>query len=276
MTDVLVRLEGALVHHGPANDRAYLMKLGADAEPAVVATALDELAVEKDYGKIVAKVPAPARADFAAAGYCCEATIPRPAGDDDIHFMAKYRASQRAEMQDAEQVRRVLAAAEAKAAEPEAADSPLPCRAATPTDAEAMADVYRQVFASYPFPIDDPGYLRRTMAEHVAYFGAWDEGRPVALSSAEMDPAGGCVEMTDFATLPAYRGRGLATALLTRMEEAMRERGLDLAYTIARAVSFGMNITFARCGYCFGGTLTNNTQIAGRLEDMNIWYKPLV
>lgn len=274
MTDELISLEGALVHHGPANDRVYLMKL-ADADPASVAAALDDLAEGKDYAKIVAKVPEPARADFTAAGYCCEATIPRPAADGDIHFMAKYRTGERAEMQDPERVRQVLAAADAKAAEPEAPEAPLECRAATPADVEAMAEVYRQVFASYPFPIDDPDYLRQTMDEHVAYFGAWDEGRPVALASAEMDPAGGCVEMTDFATLPPYRGRGLATALLTRMEAAMRERGIETAYTIARAVSFGMNITFARCGYRFGGTLTNNTQIAGRLEDMNIWYKPL-
>jgi hypothetical protein len=44
-------------------------------------------------------------------------------------------------------------------------------------------------------------------------------------------------------------------------------------YTIARAISVGMNITFARCGYDFGGTLVNNTQIAGRIESMNVWYK---
>ena len=37
-----------------------------------------------------------------------------------------------------------------------------------------------------------------------------------------------------------------------------------------------MNITFAKLGYDFGGTLTRNTQISGDLESMNVWYKPLV
>ncbi|MDD2310679.1 MAG: hypothetical protein PHH91_13970, partial [Desulfuromonadaceae bacterium] len=41
------------------------------------------------------------------------------------------------------------------------------------------------------------------------------------------------------------------------------------------AYSFGMNITFARDGYSFGGTLTNNTNISGSLESMNVWYKTL-
>jgi hypothetical protein len=36
-----------------------------------------------------------------------------------------------------------------------------------------------------------------------------------------------------------------------------------------------MNITFARAGYRYAGTLVNNTQICGQLESMNVWYKPL-
>jgi hypothetical protein len=36
-----------------------------------------------------------------------------------------------------------------------------------------------------------------------------------------------------------------------------------------------MNITFAKNGYEFCGTLTNNTDISGGLESMNVWFKPL-
>ncbi len=35
----------------------------------------------------------------------------------------------------------------------------------------------------------------------------------------------------------------------------------------------GMNITFAKTGYTYAGTLINNTNISGRLESMNVWYK---
>lgn len=40
--------------------------------------------------------------------------------------------------------------------------------------------------------------------------------------------------MTDFATLPDYRDRGLAQRLLTHMEAQMSEKGLKTAYTIGR------------------------------------------
>jgi putative beta-lysine N-acetyltransferase len=113
------------------------------------------------------------------------------------------------------------------------------------------------------------------MRENIVYFGVWQGETLVALSSAEMDLAAGSAEMTDFATLPEHRGQGLATGLLTVMEQEMEKRGLHTLFTIARAVSFGMNITFARRGFRYGGTLTRNTQISGCLECMNIWHKPL-
>ncbi len=139
-----------------------------------------------------------------------------------------------------------------------------------------MAEIYRRVFATYPFPIHDPEYLQSTMHGATVYFGVWKDGKIAALSSAEMDPRSGSVEMTDFATLPEYRGNGLALFLLQKMEEEMKSRGIRSLYTIARAYSFGMNITFARNGYRFGGTLTNNTNICGNLESMNVWYKSAV
>ena len=97
----------------------------------------------------------------------------------------------------------------------------------------------------------------------------------VAASSSEMDVDGRNTEMTDFATLPEARGQGLAQHLLQIMERAMRKTGIQTAYTIARALSPGMNITFAKAGYRFGGTLINNTQISGQIESMNVWYKAL-
>jgi hypothetical protein len=36
-----------------------------------------------------------------------------------------------------------------------------------------------------------------------------------------------------------------------------------------------MNITFAKSSYTYSGTLTHNTQISGKLESMNVWYKDL-
>jgi len=184
-----------------------------------------------------------------------------------LNILASPRAAER------------VAAAEARAGECAngPGDPPAGCvlRACGPDDAEDMAALYGAVYASYPFPIHDPAYLLTTMRDHIRYHGAWMDDRLVALASGETCPHAKAVEMTDFATHPDLRGQGLAQHLLARLEEALRAEGFVTAYTIARAPSFGMNIVFARAGYAFGGTLINNTNIAGSLESMNVWHKPL-
>jgi putative beta-lysine N-acetyltransferase len=113
------------------------------------------------------------------------------------------------------------------------------------------------------------------MEDNVVYFGVFRNGKAVALSSAEIDFEHSAVEMTDFATLPEFRGKGLSSHLLMRMAEEMKAMGIRTAFTIARAGSYGMNIVFAKCGYEYCGRLVNNTNISGNIESMNIWYLDL-
>ena len=113
------------------------------------------------------------------------------------------------------------------------------------------------------------------MDDDVVYFGVWHDASLAALSSCEIHSGESNAEMTDFAALPHHRGQNLALHLLGRMEEELAWRRIGVAYTIARANSFGMNITFAKAGYAFAGTLTNNTNISGQIESMNVWYKPV-
>jgi len=95
----------------------------------------------------------------------------------------------------------------------------------------------------------------------------------VSASSTEIDFSRQNVEMTDFATIPDYRGNNFAQFLLYQMENEVAKKGIKTFFTVARGVSFGMNITFVKLGYKFGGTLINNTNISGSVENMNIWYK---
>ena len=148
-------------------------------------------------------------------------------------------------------------------------------RQCLPDDVVQMRNLYKKVFPSYPFPIDDPEYIRKTMRDNIVYFGIEKGNELIALSSTEMDTISKNVEMTDFATLPEFRGNGLAGLLLISMEQEMRLRGIYTAYTIARAVSPAMNITFGKAGYSYGGRLVNNTNISGQIESMNVWHKKL-
>lgn len=239
---------------------------------------LDMLATSRGYSKIFAKVPVWARERFLADGYVEEACIPGfyPGGED-VSFMGKYFTKTRAREQEPQLVFDVLAAAETTAVISNS--TPLPsgfsARIAGEADVEEMAKIYSEVFASYPFPIHDPAFLRAAMEDSTMFFAIWNSTTIAALCSAEMDVCSASAEMTDFATPPAYRGNGFALFLLRKMEEAVIARGIRALFTIARAYSYGMNITFARNGYRYGGTLTNNTNISGRLESMNVWYKIL-
>lgn len=275
--DVIELLGESTIQHGPYNDRVYLMK-AARNDLSMLPGALRELAVREDYSKVFAKVPGVAREAFLEAGYVEEATIPGFIhGAEPVSFMSLFLARQRRESRSASRNEEVLEACQEKQTDEAPVDIPeeLVLRLCVASDAEAMAACYDQVFDSYPFPITDPRYIRETMAANMAYFGIWDEGRLIALSSAEMDREGQNAEMTDFVTLPDSRGSGLASSLLDQMEDEMKRQGIVTVYTIARAPSFGINITFARMDYCYGGQLINNTNICGHLEDMNIWYKRL-
>ena len=253
------------------------MKLNRTDLPDII-DHIHELAVERGYSKIFAKVPASAKTHFKESGYRLEAAIPNfYDGKEDGLFMACYFDDDRSIDPEFEQVQTVIETAQEKAAPSQQIDigKDLDCRLATPHDCLQMSQLYQQVFESYPFPIDDPEYLRQTMAENVTYAGIWQDDKLLALSSAEVDEKMGNAEMTDFATHPECRGQGLANFLLQKLEDLMAKTGIKTCYTIARATSFGMNITFAKNDYNFAGTLINNTQISGSLESMNIWHKQL-
>ena len=275
MTDKVEKIGKSIIQHGRNNQRIYLMKSSAEDLPGLL-DKLDKLAATNNYSKIFAKVPEAQRDTFVKNGYQVEASIfGLFNGKEQGFFLGKYPISERGIEQKPDLVSDILEKAKSKQGLVSGVGlSGCQCRPLFADDMEDAAELYRIVFASYPFPIHDPDYLRSTM-DHIAYYGVWSEERLVALSSAEIDYENANAEMTDFATHPDYQGKGLASFLLARMETDMKDRQIITLYTIARAYSYGMNITFAKNGYSFCGTLTNNTQISGDLESMNVWYKLL-
>ncbi len=278
MTDDIVHFKHSLLQHGTSNDRVYLMKVDERDLPEVIERA-ETLAAQHGYSKLFTKVPATLESAFLAHGFIEEARVPGLFGGElEGVFLSRFVDPRRGKEQFAATVHEVLDAAHAKPTV-SFTDAELPdgysSQLLGPQDAEEMAALYNVVFESYPFPIHDPNYLRQTMDEDVIYHGIRHHDALVAVSSSEMNVAAQHVEMTDFATHPDQRGAGLAGFLLEEMEQDMRRRGIRTAFTIARAYSFGMNITFSKHGYRFTGTLVNNTQIFGQLESMNIWYKAL-
>lgn len=280
--DQIITIGHSSVQHGPYSDRVYLMHLDPADCPGIMAE-IKRLAETNGYSKIFAKVPESLVGQFHQSGYATEALVPGffpvsgGAGRENGHFLALYLADWRSQEENAGRILDVLRASAVKgrAQFPAKLCEERPVERMESADAVEMAAFYDGIFASYPFPINDPDYIRETMETHVVYYGLRRKTRIVALSSCEIDAEFGLVEMTDFAADPRVRGKGVAFQLLEHMEREMRGQGCHMAYTIARAGSFGMNITFARHGYQYAGTLLRNTFIAGALESMNVWWKPL-
>lgn len=275
--DIVEEFKGATIQHGASNNRIYLMKIG-DANPSELSRDLKSFAVEKGYTRIFAKIASSVACPFLDEDYIEEACIPGFYNrKEDALFLGFHLDPERSVASDREQLDKVLMLAKQRRGEGSSRRllEEAKLRGCEEKDVHGMADIYKEVFPTYPFPIDDPEYLLDTMRSHVAYFGIETGGELVALASAEMDRTGANAELTDFATLPQWLGNGFAFHLLEHMENVIPSWGIATGYTIARAISPGMNITFAKQGYDFGGQLINNTNISGKIESMNVWYKHL-
>jgi len=277
MSDTICRFGDSTYQHGPLNDRIYLMKLSPDDLPGIIHL-FEELSAQEGYSKVFVKVPASARDRFLSRGYRVEARIPELYhGEEDGFFMAMYRDDRRGVEADMTMVNEIIRESIHKAEACRRRDLPAgyTLQACEPEEAGEIAGLYRRVFESYPFPIHDPEYLRDVMQEDIRFFSARKDGELAAAASAEISRGDSFVEMSDLATDPHHAGLNLASHLLERMEDEMRAGGIGVAYTICRARSFPVNITFARAGYRYAGTLQNNTNICGSFESMNVWYKAL-
>ncbi len=277
--DIIENLGNSVIQHGQHNDRIYLMKMG-DENPQETLQCLEQLAKENEYSKIFAKVPDQVVEDFQSAGFISEAKVPNLGeNNEEIHFMGKFLDKKRFEVVQESLLNKNLEIALKKADDPfnKSLMAKFECQACGVEDIEEMAEVYAQVFETYPFPIHETDFLKESMEGDTRFFGIRNaKNELVAVSSAEMDPSSRSAEMTDFATLPDYRGFSLASHLLSEMEQNIVDEGIETGFTIARAASIGMNVTFAKGGYEYSGTLRNNTNISGDIESMNVWYKKLV
>ncbi|WP_459840394.1 putative beta-lysine N-acetyltransferase [Halanaerocella petrolearia] len=236
-------------------------------------TRLIKLADQEGFTKVWAKVYKEDREKFEAAGFETEAIIDSFYHTDDACSMAYYLTKERQTRRNKEEADRILTETKKLAEERKDLATGYNFKVADKENIKALAKLYDQVFNSYPYPIDDEGYLLKMMEEGVIYGVIYQGQQLVAAASAETVAQYKNAEMTDFATLPDYRGQGLAGYLLQQLEEELKERDYRSLYTIARANIYGINKIFSQSGYDYKGTLIKNCNIAGGLEDMNLWCK---
>ena len=149
-------------------------------------------------------------------------------------------------------------------------------RQADESDADLLANLYRTVFKIYPTPMNDPAYIKKCMKDHTIFYIYTFEEKIVSAASAEVNHFYHNAEMTDCATLPEHRQFGLLKHLLIKLEEELLAKNIYCVYSIARALSFGMNLALHQLQYKYRGRLANNCYIFDQIEDMNMWVKQLV
>ena len=279
MNDKIEKIGNCTVQHGKHNNRIYLTRFSWDNFPAAVSK-MDILARANGYTKILAKVPAPAITPFMQNDYMIEAFVPGYYNNtEDCIMVSKFFTKLRSEKPVKELTEFYNLSANIKSNGKITYKHPLKflIRILSSSDVGQITDVYKKVFETYPFPVFEPRYILKTMEDKsVHYFGIFDKTKLIGISSAEIDVANKNAEMTDFAILPEYRGQNLGYKLLNIMEKEMKAHNIKTLYTIARLKSPGINKTFLKNGYKLSGFLINNTNISGKIESMNVYYKSML
>ena len=277
MSDKIETIGHSIIHHGKENNRLYLMKFN-DLDSTIIISQLDKIAEENNYSKIIAKIPEKSKGIFIDNGYKREAYISKYyKGIEDCLFMCKYMEKEREFLPNERELQKVVKCAISKSGSLKTLTLPsdLQIKILSEEDSYNIVTLYKKVFKTYPFPIFEEEYILQTMKDNLIYFGIYKEDELIAISSCETDKEYLNCEMTDFAILPEYRGNNYSIILLQEMEKKMKDLNFKVLYTIARAESYGMNITFSKSGYSYGGLLINNTNISGDIESMNVWYKEI-
>jgi len=183
--------------------------------------ALEKKAAASGLDKIWLKSPAKWKHAFTAAGMSLEATIPGYyLGRETALVFSKYLSAKRKTPSLNKRVKPpVLSSVSGKAKNKRELPQGIQLKWGRKEDSRILADLYHNTFPTYPFPVSDPAYLEYSMRQNVIYITAWFGDELVAAASAEINSRMKNAEMTDFATIPGWRGHGLAGCLLGKLED---------------------------------------------------------
>lgn len=270
MTSIMLNNTRVIVDQ--QNKRLKVFEIEGD--PASLLPELIALAEQEGLDKIIIFAKESDISSFRLLGFILESKLDGFYNGEDAYIVSKFLTPERQTShlkQEEDQI--ITQLHELERTYTKSLPTDLIIRAAVPDDASQIVRIFQEVFASYPTPMHDEEYVRNMMQEHV--FIAVVEGKEgiVSVSSADMDVKRANAEITDCATLASERGKGLMYFTIEFIEKQLRKKGITNLFSIARAVSFGMNKVLYHRGYQYRGRLVKNVHISGDWEDMNIWVK---
>lgn len=278
MLDTIEKIEGAVLHHGETHNRLYLTESKETNWDSLIPK-MKQIAHTKKYDKILSRVPEHAIGIFESNGYQVEAKIPGLYnGKTSGYFLAEYLNNQRCENDEKalKTIATVKSIAQAAKSSSEEGYMNLPAnftvRMLNREDVSNLSNLHKKAFKSYSFPIHNEDYLSELLEQNHEFYGLFNEGELIVSAILKIHQNESNIEIIDFATHPNYRGQNLSYYLLQEIKQNSHKNGFKTIYSLVRATSYGLNITFSKHGFIFGGTLFNNTVIGDSLESMNVWY----
>lgn len=258
----------------------YLMCSSSEKELLDLEKKATSLAEEANFGKVVSKVPQWAVDPLLERGYQLEAEIPGLYGGDTTgYFLANYRDPQRKHCgkKELKIIDSVKAIAKATREDDTAYQLPEDCEVKflIESEREILVALYQRAFLRYPSPADFSTFVRNTFESGHQFYVLLKNGQLIEACRVAQFNEEQHIEVSDFVTHPDFRGKNLSYHLLQSLESQLRTSGTTTIYGLARASSYGRNITFGKLGYECGGTLRNTRLIGESIESLNVWHKPL-
>lgn len=238
-------------------------------------TRLDYLALKNNFGKVYLKAKNDDWEKFLTHGYILEGIFKYYHNGENAYSLAKFFTKERRYSESFEKENQIIEEVSSYIPEELSIElsSGYSIRVATKEDIPELIKLYDRVFETYPIPLNQPLYLEKLMESNVYFMVIEKDGKIVSAASADYSDKYKNAEITDCATHPDERGNGLMSIIIDALEIEMKKRGIICLYSIARSLSFGMNLVFKKHKYTYTGRLTNNCNIFGKFEDMNIWVK---
>jgi len=260
-------------------DDFYSDRIRCDHPPTTdgecLGAALRAAAAERGRGRVVVLAPESLGAGLAAAGFFREATMPGfYEGKLDCHVMGSAPDARRRCPSNAVETRRVDALLHHRR-EAKHVHEHVPTRRATAEDAPAIARLIADCFEYYPTPSGVPDFIATEIEAGTIFRIVRDGDRVVACASADLVESARTAELTDCATHPEHRGRGLMQFILADLAADLRAMGYPTAFTLTRASVPGINLAFQRLGFAWRGRMIRSCRIGEGLEDMNVWSRRL-
>ena len=237
---------------------------------------LDSVVCENNLTKLIMIAREQDWQEFFRRGFFLEALHPSVFRGRPGYHMARFYSPERRISPDWEREDQILYKAREVTTKMQTLPQEYTIRTAKSEDIPRLIRLYDQVFETYPTDLTNKAYLQEIMKNKTSIFKIVLHGdNLISAASITIDKFTGSAELTDCGTLKEYRAQGLMSHLVSALEDEAAALGLITVYTIARALSVGINASFSKHGYIYLGRFIKNCNICGSFEDMNLWSKRL-